>query len=319
MARTWHYHIYGLDLVSDFEIKGLSARQDHGDRAITVAMNHAWSLRDICEQSFERRVALESPPEGLQRAELGINGTGYFFIYRYRHRAVVYFLNAAMNRLEIINDNAIPENSINLLMHPILAWVARLKGTTCLHANVMEKNGEAIAILGDKGAGKSTSCAVLLGAGYRMVADDVCALQESGEHFHALPGQPRPKVMANSVAALFPSGVVTEPFLQMERASASDKVYVAHASCNEPVRLKGLYIIAGRDARLSQPVADLCSRITALTWLGQHVIFNQGVDLAIRRNDFLVLSRLTSKVPVRLLYNPDSIAVLRSTLAACVE
>jgi len=77
---------------------------------------------------------------------------------------------------EIISQKpeTIPISDVeSFLLGPILGAVLRLRQRMCLHASVMEYDGKAFAMVGNKGAGKSTTAAALLQAGARLVSDDI--------------------------------------------------------------------------------------------------------------------------------------------------
>ncbi len=52
----------------------------------------------------------------------------------------------------------------------------RLQGKICLHSSVIAVGEYALAIIGAKGAGKSTTAAALAKRGYPILADDIAVL-----------------------------------------------------------------------------------------------------------------------------------------------
>jgi hypothetical protein len=59
-----------------------------------------------------------------------------------------------------------------LLCSSVLAHVLAMQGQPCLHASAIETGGEALAIVGSGGGGKSTLASILCAAGARLVSDD---------------------------------------------------------------------------------------------------------------------------------------------------
>ena len=57
------------------------------------------------------------------------------------------------------------EDTAIYLLGPVLAFVLRLRGITCLHASAFCINGHAVALTGHSGAGKSTTAAAFAGRG----------------------------------------------------------------------------------------------------------------------------------------------------------
>jgi len=77
-----------------------------------------------------------------------------------------------------------------LLVAQVLPFAALLRGLESLHASAVALSGEAIAVLGDSGAGKTSVALALCRLGANFLADDVVALERSGETLLAHPGAP---------------------------------------------------------------------------------------------------------------------------------
>jgi hypothetical protein len=77
-----------------------------------------------------------------------------------------------------------------LLIAQVLPFAALLQGLESLHASAVALAGEAIAVLGDSGAGKTSVALALCSLGADFLADDVVALEMSGETLLAHPGAP---------------------------------------------------------------------------------------------------------------------------------
>jgi hypothetical protein len=76
------------------------------------------------------------------------------------------------------------------VLHPLLtapiSVLARWRGDITLHAGGFELDGRAWGLVGPRGAGKSTTLALLAGSGCRLVADDLLALSDG--HAWSGPG-----------------------------------------------------------------------------------------------------------------------------------
>ena len=88
---------------------------------------------------------------------------------------------------------------------PVIAFALRLRGVTCLHASSIAVGGHAIGLLGQPGAGKSTTAAAFARLGYSILSDDVAVLDYRGDRFLVPPGYPRNNLWPDSVRALFGS------------------------------------------------------------------------------------------------------------------
>ncbi len=100
-------------------------------------------------------------------------------------------------------DKATLEDVTVYLLGPVLGFLLRLRGITCLHASAVAVDGQALAFMGPPGAGKSTTAAAFARRGYPVLTDDITALEEKGERFWVLPGGPAPLPVARFGAALF--------------------------------------------------------------------------------------------------------------------
>jgi len=76
-----------------------------------------------------------------------------------------------------VTDTSKPHIVRNLLLGICLGTLLVQRGFLVLHGSVVEIDGEAVAFLGNKRAGKSTSSAALLARGHRFLADDIVAVQ----------------------------------------------------------------------------------------------------------------------------------------------
>ena len=93
------------------------------------------------------------------------------------------------------------------LLGPVLATLLHLRGLFVLHAGAVAIDGRATVLMGAKGAGKSTTATALAGAGHRLLADDIVAIEgaTSGDP-RVLPGFAQTKLSPEALAALSPAG-----------------------------------------------------------------------------------------------------------------
>lgn len=80
-----------------------------------------------------------------------------------------------------------------------LGLLLDLRGMFTLHASAVAKDGKAIAFVGPKGAGKSTTVAYFCSRGYSLLTDDLLALRTADDYVTAYPGFPGLKLYPDSV------------------------------------------------------------------------------------------------------------------------
>jgi len=77
-----------------------------------------------------------------------------------------------------------------LLVAQVLPFAAALHGLEVLHAGAVVIGGEGVALSGPSGSGKTSLGLALERRGAELLADDVLALERSGEQLLAYPGAP---------------------------------------------------------------------------------------------------------------------------------
>lgn len=88
------------------------------------------------------------------------------------------------------------------LAGPALAVALHQRGRLVLHATAVAIGGRALAILGEKGAGKSTLAAALTRRGHRLLSDDVVAIEERDGASVAFAGTASLKIQPEAARAL---------------------------------------------------------------------------------------------------------------------
>ena len=201
-------------------------------------------------------------------------------------------------------ENYSLEDACTYLLGPVLGFVLRLRGATCLHASAVAVDGQAVALAGSPGAGKSTTAAAFAQRGFSVITDDVLALAEDGEDFQVQPGYPRLNLWSDSVGALFGSDEA------LPRITPSwDKRYLALGDngfgfASRPLPLGAVYLLGAREAALEVPVIDCVSGSNALAEFVTNTYVNYLLDRDMRSREFDVLTRLVVKIPVRRVRAP---------------
>ena len=211
------------------------------------------------------------------------------------------------------------EDLCTYLVGPVMGFVLRLRGVTCLHASAIVINDRAIAIAGAVGAGKSTTAAAFAHAGFPVLSDDVVALVAEPTHFMVQPGYPRLNLWPNSVRMLFGSDDALPPI-----TPTWDKRYFAlnqdgQRFESKPVPLGAIYVLAEREAGLAAPVVEEIAGKEALLTLVSNTYVTYLLDRDMQRGDFDALALLLAKVPVRRVRptaDPAGIFQLRELIAA---
>lgn len=204
------------------------------------------------------------------------------------------------------------EDAATYLIGPVIGFALRLRGALPLHASAIAVGNHAIAVMGAAGAGKSTTAAGLATLGHAVLADDLAALREVDGTFQVQSGYPRVNVWPDSATALFGSKE------SLSHISPSwDKRFVALDQPGmrferRPLPLGAIYILGDRDPQLFAPAVERLEGSSALMKLIANTYVNYLLDSEMRQHEFSTLSRLLTKIPVRLVRPPANPACLRA-------
>jgi hypothetical protein len=196
-------------------------------------------------------------------------------------------------------ENYTLEDACTYLLGPVMGFVLRLRGVTCLHASAVAISEHAVGLAGFPGAGKSTAAAAFARNGYPVITDDVVALAEEGETFLVPPGYPRVNLWPDSVRAFYGSEEA------LPRITPTwDKRFVALGDnglgfAAKPLPLGAIYILGEREAALSTPIVETLAGGDALAELVANTYVNYLLDRDMRAREFDVLSRVVAGIPIR--------------------
>jgi hypothetical protein len=196
-------------------------------------------------------------------------------------------------------DNFTLEDACTYLMGPVIAFVQRLRGITSLHASSVVVDGQAVALMGLPGSGKSTTAAALAISGFPALSDDVVVLADHVDRFLVQPGYPRLNLWPNSVRMLLGSEGVLPQI-----TPTWDKQYLAldqGGPCFEakPKPLGAIYILSEREEGLADAVVEDLEGHEAFAALVANTYVNYLLDGEMRAREFAVLSRVLAAIPIR--------------------
>jgi hypothetical protein len=191
------------------------------------------------------------------------------------------------------------DHAIGYLVGPVLGLLLRLRGVVCLHASVVAINGRSAVFVGQEGAGKSTTAACFALRGFAVLSDDIAALVELENIFHVLPAYPRVNLWPNSVKLLYGSHDALR-----QTMPGWDKRYLLLGKEGEPqfeertLPIGGIYIFGDPSAESEDPLEPFSLK-SALLMLVAHTYATNFLDAKQRAEEFAVLGRLVTAVPIR--------------------
>jgi hypothetical protein len=238
---------------------------------------------------------------------------GFRFEY---HDGVEFIVDRAGTRVWAkAQAEAAPEDLAVYLLGPILGFVLRLQGITCLHASAVLADNWALAFLGPPGAGKSTLAAAMSQKGHPVLCDDLVPLREADGRVQAGPGSPRVCLWPDAVAHLYGSPEAL-PRLTPENALDPDwdKRWLDLSCLGPQAILKsaplGAVYFLGQRQHSSEFRVDPIPSGPGLIMLVANAYRTELLDKDLRAQEFATLARLAARVPLRRLTPPAAPARL---------
>uniref|UniRef100_B8HXX2 HPr kinase n=1 Tax=Cyanothece sp. (strain PCC 7425 / ATCC 29141) TaxID=395961 RepID=B8HXX2_CYAP4 len=199
-------------------------------------------------------------------------------------------------------DDLTVEDTATYLLGPVLGFVLRLQGVTCLHASAVVLQNRVVVFMGEAGAGKSTTAAAFAQRGYPVLSDDVVALVEANDRFMVQPAYPRIRLWQESVIALYgkpnalPRIVPTHPDWDKRYLDLTQPGYQFQT---KPISLGAIYYLKERNNSLCYPRIEAMPVQERLMTLVANTYTNYLLDKNMRVKEFEVLGRLNANVPIR--------------------
>jgi hypothetical protein len=191
-------------------------------------------------------------------------------------------------------------DAASYLIGPVLGFVLRLRGVTCLHASAVAIGDRAIAFAGPERSGKSTIAAALAAAGCAAISDDLVPLRPQGNRCFVDAGVPwlRPRhpgadlVRALTAAAQF-TPTADEGHVDLDTRQPG----YCHESRALP--LAAIYVLEKSDPSGSRPRITPMRAARAITVLGSDAWMSRLMDRSMRAREFDALCRVAEHVPIR--------------------
>jgi hypothetical protein len=196
-------------------------------------------------------------------------------------------------------DSSTLEDAATYLLGPILGFVLRLQGITCLHASAVAVGDRAIALVGPASAGKSTTAAAFSRLGYPVLADDVVALHGREATVHVQPAYPQLRLWPESVAFLYGSADALPRLTPNWDKRSLDLNANGHRFERRPLPLAAVYVLEARSTDAAAPLVERIRGQDALLTLIANTYANYLMDADMLGRDFRVLGQLVATVPVR--------------------
>lgn len=298
MPKDGPYHVYGLRIESAWP---LPYPYTPAPFLAEVALRKGSAAR------FERALnTLQIPPNGTPWHTMALpDGSRYL-----RWFGVFEFLILQDGRSVLCRPlSAQGIEAFHTHLGPSLSFALIGLGIEPLHSTTPVVDGQAVALMGDCGYGKSSLGASFVGAGHALLTDDLLVVNHEDGRFVAYPGAPRVKLYPAIARAIFGprvQGLRLEPL--------TPKLIIplgGTQSRRTPAPLKAIYMLRPATARTPPGVVirPLSPR-RAFVELVRNT-FNMAVDEPSRlERQFALATRLALTVPVKSLSYPRKMGML---------
>jgi hypothetical protein len=217
------------------------------------------------------------------------------------------------NGTEIVFDPAsgVEQTVVRLyILGRALSLLLQQRGLLVLHASSIAFDGGAVAFLGAKGWGKSTTAAALHASGYNVVSDDLLALQlDDGMIPMVYPAFPQLKLWPEAATSV---GCVVETLPRIHPDYEKRARRVTGGFSQSPLPLKRIYVL-GEASSLE------VERLSAQEAFIEIVRHSNGLrllkDMDKAASHFYQCIRLAGTVPVCILKRPYSLAGLSEVVS----
>ena len=150
------------------------------------------------------------------------------------------FLIQNGNKIIVSPHEGVAEDYIRLyLLGTCMGAILMQRRILPLHGSAIAINGKAYAIVGDSGAGKSTTASALLRQGYQLISDDVIPVSFNEQNVPMVtPAYPQQKLWQESIDEFGMESSNFRPIIDRETKFA---IPVDSQFCDKPLPLAGVF------------------------------------------------------------------------------
>lgn len=209
--------------------------------------------------------------------------------------------------IEFVRHHNCEDQEIRLfLTGSIIGALLQQRGFLTLHASSISTERGAVLFMGRSGAGKSTLLNAMLKRGFKMLSDDITAIQVNKNDIpYALSAFPRSKLWQDSANKL------DCDFTQMERCRKDINKYNVPVDefCNDNVPVYQIFLLSSYNKNTI--IEDVLNAYDSFFWLQKNTYrkrFVRGNDLM--RNQFDIINKLINKIEIVRLTRPIDVFLM---------
>ncbi|MCC7551751.1 MAG: hypothetical protein KO316_09755 [Methanobacterium sp.] len=275
----FHYKAFGLEISSEVELPGMTPGSENPDvQIIRGEVNHS------------------------QVIHVDVEGSNYLV-----SGEDVYLWWDDIGRVKISEGKRVTVdpiadlegsdeiNVIPFILGPVMALLLHQRGFLVLHGSSIRVKERAVAFLGYRGNGKSTTAIHLYQDGYPLVTDDILAIKFREEGLPVVyPGYPHVRLNEDSY-----NQVKTKTDILTPIRTIAGKIFcdASHGFSSEPVDLERIYVIEKDD---KMGISNLKSQDNLLD-LVRHSVANRIFQYNTQKENLIHCAQLVNNVTVKKL------------------
>lgn len=280
MSAVYSYELFGLRIASDLQLPGLSPGSDGTPFDIEI------SRGPVTPDGFEVGASVGPFAHAADHTLwLQIPDVARYLVRE--GRQLVY---------EPAPD--VDDDSLRVfMMGTCFGALLQQRGLLVLHGNAFEVGDGCAICVGPSGVGKSTLAARMMQRGHRVIADDVCPVDEEGR---VVPGMARLKLWQEAAQEL---EITTGGLERVRPRMAKFAVPLGESFLARPAPVKAIYVLTpwNQDQFVVEDVSDI-AKFQALRANSYRFRFLRGMGLGPRH--LQQCSALASGTPVARISRP---------------
>jgi hypothetical protein len=294
------YFLYGLRVRANLPIPTLesSAAGSFVDLEVQLGLDPPW-LDSVRQNSLELFYVSRYREFGNPTLKIWKLPGGEFFLLRYwdgtqfviDHRATVIWATWP--------EDLTIEDTATYLLGPVMGFALLLRGTICLHASAVAVDDQAVAVVGQAGAGKSTTAAAFAELGYKILSEDVVALSDRNGVFFVQPAYPCIRLWPSSVEALYGKADALPLLTPNWEKRYLDLTDNGKKFQDEALPLEAIYVLGERGDHLRNPFVEELPGKAGLVELIANTYDTHMMDAGMRAHEFEILNSVVHRVPLR--------------------
>ena len=279
IRKMFHYRAFGLEIASEVELPGMNNGSGDPDVKFIVGKLDPALVSDA---------EVEGPNYLVKEGDVYLWWEDIGKVKISEGKQVIVEPIADLKDSETIN-------LIPFLLGPVMAMLLHQRGYLVLHGSSVKINGGAVAFLGHRGNGKSTTAIHLYKEGYPLVTDDILAIKFDEEGLPVVyPGYPHARLNEDSYSRVKDNTGILTPIKTLAGKVFCDASYQYSPT---PLILERIYLLENGD----KIEASLLKSQENLIDLIRHSVANRIFQHTTQRENLIQCAQLVNNVRVRRL------------------